>query len=305
MKIEVEERTYENAQLPEHAFIAKVPERRKLGIDQRPVQLRDLGTMPRRTEAAAVEIWQPFRGQHKSPTLTDLDGTIAETIALHEKAWSIFFKENFGIALAPGEANHFHGSNAEIVARKIGRQLTPGDARFFAEEKERIFRKIVEHEEVVPVPGAREFFRFLSRRGIPMALVTNSDQLNADVLLTRVGLADTLKVRVTADDVKRPKPDPEGYALGVKRLGVDAQECIALEDTPGGVQAALGANLRRVYVVGQTVPRSAFVSLGGVDQTVHGRDFLHLRSNMGIRGKDLDREKDRVSRHRRKPQQPR
>jgi sugar-phosphatase len=73
---------------------------------------------------------------------------------------------------------------------------------------------------------------------------------------------------VTADDVARPKPDPEGYLLAARLLGVPVDACVAFEDSEAGVRAAVASGARTV-VVGTlsshdgTLPR--VVDLSGPD----------------------------------------
>lgn len=276
-------------------------EQRNPGFEEPTGYLGNLTAAPPRVSKYpdAVDVWQPFRRGRPDGVMSDLDGTAGETTELHRQAWIIFFQKYFQIELQADEPNYFHGSNAVIVARRIGRDLTPDEARFCTEEKEVIFRELVQEHGVKPVPGAREFFRFVHKKGIPLALVTNSDRANAEIVLEKLGMASYFTERITAEDVKHPKPSSEGYRLGAERLGVDAARTIVFEDTPSGVQAALPV-VGKVYIVGQTVPKSAFPSPDRVDQTVHKPTFWELRHEMGIHGNDLPNRTDRVSRRKEK-----
>jgi mannitol-1-/sugar-/sorbitol-6-phosphatase len=60
---------------------------------------------------------------------------------------------------------------------------------------------------------------------------------------------------VTAEDVQRGKPDPQGFLLGAERLGVNITECLVFEDSPAGVAAARTAGAH-VAIVGGLVPGS-------------------------------------------------
>jgi len=67
-------------------------------------------------------------------------------------------------------------------------------------------------------------------------------------LLERFGLAALFRAVVTADDVQISKPDPECYARAVELLGRPAEDCLAVEDTPGGLRAAAGAGCQTLGV---------------------------------------------------------
>jgi sugar-phosphatase len=62
-------------------------------------------------------------------------------------------------------------------------------------------------------------------------------------------------VMITAEDVQRGKPDPQGFLLGAARLGVRADECLVFEDSAAGVAAAKAAGAD-VAIVGGLVPKN-------------------------------------------------
>jgi HAD superfamily hydrolase (TIGR01509 family) len=97
---------------------------------------------------------------------------------------------------------------------------------------------------VVVQPGARELLAAVADAGLPHALVTSSQRLFAEAVLTSTGLA--FPVMVCAEDVTVTKPDPEPYLLAAKLLEADPVCCIALEDSPNGVASATAAGC---YVV--------------------------------------------------------
>ncbi|SEL96524.1 HAD family hydrolase [Nonomuraea pusilla] len=100
----------------------------------------------------------------------------------------------------------------------------------------------------VPVmPGAGELLAALRAEGVPVALVTSSLKDIAEAALGAVGrhLFDAV---VTADDVRRTKPDPEPYLTAAAMLDVEPVRCVVLEDSPTGVAAATAAGCAVVAV---------------------------------------------------------
>lgn len=82
----------------------------------------------------------------------------------------------------------------------------------------------------------------------PVAIVSSATRREIEEAVRRAGLMSTFAALVAAEDVARPKPDPEGYRLAVRRLIERRQiteglPVLAVEDSPGGIQAALGAGL--------------------------------------------------------------
>ncbi len=110
---------------------------------------------------------------------------------------------------------------------------------------------------VAACPGAGELVAAALRRGLRCAVVSNS---SADVVhrsLAPHPWASALTVRVSADDVARPKPAPDAYLLALERLSLDAESCVALEDSPTGARAATAAGLRCLGVAADAEQRRA------------------------------------------------
>lgn len=115
-------------------------------------------------------------------------------------------------------------------------------------------------------PGAVAFAR-AACAGWPAGVCSGARRREIELGMAGLGLADLLIDRVTADDVIRSKPDPEGYlkliAMLAARTGGDAlapHECVALEDTRHGLESARGAGVFAVGVLG-TEPESLLTPL--------------------------------------------
>lgn len=100
-------------------------------------------------------------------------------------------------------------------------------------------------------PGARELVRDALDHGIPTALVTASWRALIDavhmVMTEDIG-EDPFTVIVGGDEVANPKPHPDPYLVAAASLAVDAVDCLAIEDSPTGVTAALQARCRVIAV---------------------------------------------------------
>ncbi len=101
-----------------------------------------------------------------------------------------------------------------------------------------------------PVPGAVDLIRAARSSGIALAIVTSAGP--AWVARCLVTLDSSVDVVVTAEDVTDGKPDPAGFALACLRLGVAPGATWAVEDSPAGVRAALGAGVAVAHGVATT-----------------------------------------------------
>ena len=97
------------------------------------------------------------------------------------------------------------------------------------------------------MPGARELMESLHLANIPMALVSASPRLIVDAALSNFENIP-FKATISADDVKKTKPDPEGYIKAAQLLGVDIRNCLILEDSITGVTAGRASGARVIAV---------------------------------------------------------
>jgi HAD superfamily hydrolase (TIGR01509 family) len=121
-------------------------------------------------------------------------------------------------------------------------------------------------------PGARELLESLRAEGVPTGLVTMSLRRMADAVAGSAGF----DVIVAGDEVEKGKPDPEAYLRAAAALGVDAGDCIAIEDSEFGVAAAVasGASTIAVPLHVPLPPSPAYTLWDSLD----GRTVAELRA---------------------------
>jgi sugar-phosphatase len=117
--------------------------------------------------------------------------------------------------------------------------------------------------DVDPVPGAADLVRAAADAGIPIAVVTSAAlSWTEEVLGPVLGVRDRVQVLVTAEDVATGKPDPAGYAAACRRLGVQPEACLGVEDSASGIRALLGAGVGDVVGVTTTSPAEDLLTAG-------------------------------------------
>ncbi|MBW4575476.1 MAG: HAD family phosphatase [Aphanothece sp. CMT-3BRIN-NPC111] len=104
-------------------------------------------------------------------------------------------------------------------------------------------------------PGLEDLIFKLRVSKLKMGVVTGALRCEAELVLNRTDLAKHFDVIVAGDDFTSSKPEPDGYLLAVERLNelhpeldLQASECLAIEDTPAGIQAAKRAGMQVVGV---------------------------------------------------------
>jgi sugar-phosphatase len=101
------------------------------------------------------------------------------------------------------------------------------------------------------VPGARMLLQSLPPDA--WAVVTSGARPVATLRLNHVGLPIP-QTLITGDDVRRGKPDPEGYLAAASALGRSPADCVVIEDAPAGIGAARAAGMRSIAIVGTVSP---------------------------------------------------
>ncbi len=210
--------------------------------------------------------------------LFDFNGVLVDDEPLHRRLLLEVLAEE-GIAVdPPWAAEAFLGRDDRscfaAAAERAGRPLEPGRiARLVA-------RKAAYYADAVRAgypffPGAREALVALAGAGTALGVVSGALRHEVEGALTALGVRPLLRVVVTAEDVERGKPDPEGYRRALVALQetgrpgdrlVHPHEVVAVEDSPAGLAAASAAGLRTIAVVGagNEAPPGAEATIGSI-----------------------------------------
>jgi len=100
---------------------------------------------------------------------------------------------------------------------------------------------------VTVLDGVRETLAALSGR-LPMAIVTASGRAHFDTIHEPLGLLEHFDFVLADGDYARQKPEPDPYLAAAERLGLDPRECLVVEDSERGLQAAVAAGMRCLVV---------------------------------------------------------
>src|SRR5439155_19797067 len=102
--------------------------------------------------------------------------------------------------------------------------------------------------KLTPFDDAVRTARELHARGVRVAIASSSPRERLDATLRAAGLDDLFEVTVAGDEVEHGKPAPDLFLAAAERLGVPPGECVAVEDSPSGVESALAAGMKVVAV---------------------------------------------------------
>jgi DNA-binding YbaB/EbfC family protein len=144
--------------------------------------------------------------------------------------------------------------------------------------KTSIYQAIIAERDVV-YEGAEKFVRDCAAR-FPLMIATGTLRIEAEAILRRAKLRDFFLDIIAADDVERGKPEPDGMLLALGRIGfllrqrdpVLANECLVIEDTPAGIEAAHRAGMK-VLALCQTAPAADLAAADVVRPSINGLEL--------------------------------
>lgn len=172
-----------------------------------------------------------------------MDGVVIDTHESVTRFW-LELAEQYNVRLTAEDfARHIYGCPLNQTLDICFPNLT-------ADQRAGIHHHMVEYESNLlysEVPGVTALLRTLKQNNFPIALVTSGEPHKVEAVLSQLALTDVFTTIVTATDISRGKPDPEGYLLAANRLSQSPEACIVLEDSTAGITAGVAAG---AYCVG-------------------------------------------------------
>jgi HAD superfamily hydrolase (TIGR01509 family) len=176
--------------------------------------------------------------------LWDIDGTLLLSESMHFRALRHALATE-GVEV-PDEFHHeIVGRAAKVVYERCRQAF--GLSMSFDQWRRLKYSYYTAHATEIAVrPGAPEAWRLFKDHGLRQALVSNSDRIVVNANIRVLGLEEPGFISVSINDVVRGKPDPEPYERAATLLGVEPRQCIAIEDSPTGAQAALASGAHTI-----------------------------------------------------------
>ena len=198
----------------------------------------------------------------------DMDGTLIDSEEFHWRSWHLTLQDE-GIAFTRDQfLSTFGQRNDTIISQWLGAAATPERAARIAESKEIMYRHLVRRDGISPLPGVADWVRRLHRDGWQQAIASAAPRANIETVLEVLSATHIFDAIVSAEDVRKGKPDPEVYLLAAERVGVAPAKCIVVEDAVAGIAAARAAGMRSIGVTQDQK------HLPGADVVVRSLDLL-------------------------------
>ncbi len=187
----------------------------------------------------------------------DFDGVITDSEILHLRTFNEVLAQ-YGIEIPTGDYyTEYLGSTDfdcfMVLSDKHGLGLDEQGIENLVRQKNEIYEELAKTEGKI-IEGVRGFLEMLKDNNVRMAICSGSLLTEIELLLDEAGLRNFFEAIVSAEEVKKFKPDPEGFLLALRKLNekglnlISAGECIAIEDSHWGLEAARRAGMHTIAI---------------------------------------------------------
>lgn len=168
--------------------------------------------------------------------------------------------------------------NREIFPMLFGRELSDTEFDALEDEKEGMYREL-SRGQLLPLRGLTSLLDSLDARGIAAGIATSGPRKNVAHTLAELGLASRFRAIARGDQVTHGKPAPDVFLHAARQLDVDPARCLAFEDAPLGVTAALAAGMQCVAL--SSSYDAAMFAAAGVEPNAIYPDFEAFLQDAG------------------------
>lgn len=180
----------------------------------------------------------------------DLDGVIVSTDDYHYRAWKRIANEE-GIYFDREINERLRGvsrvDSLEIILEKSSKEYSQEEKYLLAERKNNIYRELLnELTQRDILPGVMAVLNMLKENGIKISIGSSSK--NTMFILDKINLNGFFDSIADGTQITKSKPNPEVFLLAADKLGVSPVNCLVVEDSDVGVEAALAVNMKVLAV---------------------------------------------------------
>ncbi|MEM7578060.1 MAG: HAD family phosphatase [Planctomycetota bacterium] len=182
----------------------------------------------------------------------DFDGVLVDSEPLHYQAF-VLIARSLGFELTFEQYVQtyigFDDRDAfRVMLEVTGREVTDAAVAELCAKKQPAFDALAKATGELALPGSVELLDAAQAAGFKVAIASGATRADINLMLGLLDRSDAFEAIVTADDVKRSKPDPASYAQAAVAIGVEPVKCLAIEDTRAGLKSATAAGLRTLAV---------------------------------------------------------
>jgi len=187
----------------------------------------------------------------------DFDGVITDSEILHLRSFNRVLAQ-YGIEIPTRDYYKEYLGLTDVdcfnlVAERNQPRLDGQKIENLVLQKNQIFEELAQTEGRI-IEGVRDFLQMLKEKDVPMAICSGAVRAEIELILEQARLRHFFTVIVSAEQVKKGKPHPDGFLLTLRKLNnnrqhlITAEQCVVIEDSHWGLEAAKKAGMHTVAV---------------------------------------------------------
>jgi beta-phosphoglucomutase family hydrolase len=194
----------------------------------------------------------------------DLDGVIVESEDAHIESERQTLQK-YNVNISAEELHRYTGTMAKIMFTELiaKYELNTTFEEINGQKEEILFKLLAQDAE--PTKGVLNLIQKLQQREIKLAIGSSSTKKLVNFILNKLELTHVFNRVITAEDIKHSKPDPEIFLKAAIELGVKPSQCLVIEDSKLGVDAAKSAGMK---CMGYRNPHSGNQDLSKADAII-------------------------------------
>lgn len=196
--------------------------------------------------------------------LFDIDGTLCDSDPIHYHAFREMFIEigyNNGIAITEEfYAEKISGKHNDYLGKALFPDWSFEKCAQFLNDKEAMFRRLAP-QQLKATTGLFKLCRWIEDHRLKCAAVTNAPRLNAELMISILGLKNFFQVVVLGCECERAKPFPDPYLRALKEINASPEHTVVFEDSVDGIKAGVAAGMLVVGVATRN-PEQSLIDAG-------------------------------------------
>jgi beta-phosphoglucomutase len=193
----------------------------------------------------------------------DFDGVLVDSEPIHFACFAaVLAKRGIQLTREDYYAKYLGFDDHDCLHAVCARNgLNPGEADIAAMTAQKtLLVKQALGESTRAQPGAVELISAAAAAGVPLAICSGALREEIELASKSIGILQYFSSIVSAKDVAHGKPDPRGYKMAIRQLAatrpLQPDKCVAIEDAPAGIEAALAAGMKVLAVTTSYPPES-------------------------------------------------
>ncbi len=207
--------------------------------------------------------------------LFDMDGVLVDTEPLHRKAYFTMFEE-FGVDVDEELFSTFTGASTKSVCERLIDKfsINAGWEELAAVKREHFKHYFDNDPDFDLIPGVKDLIEHYFENDVKLVLASSAHMNTINWVFEKFGLEPYFIAKISGADLRESKPHPEIFELAAEMSGEPRNNCMVIEDSTNGIQAAKGAG---IFCAGYASEHSTLQDYQLAD--IHVYDFEELRTD--------------------------